>query len=280
MRLCRSGPAILPAISDAHEVRPFARARHDVVDALEVGVHRHVVHALLQIDVTEARRRLRAHAAATGERVSFTAFLVKCLADAIAEDRLLHAYRDLFGRLVLFEDVDVATLIEAERGGVAIPHVLRAAQRRSVVDLHAEIRRVQARPASSTQRSGLLMRLSTYTPGVLRRAFLRALRRVPVRLKQTAGTTLVTSIGMFGVGAGWGVGILPLHTLGLTVGAIAEAPAVVDGRVEPRELLSLTASFDHDVVDGAPAARFAQRLRARIESASALDGLVPSTARS
>ena len=38
------------------------------------------------------------------------------------------------------------------------------------------------------------------------------------------------------------------------------------GRIEPREILNLTVAFDHDVVDGAPAARFVRRLLEVIES--------------
>jgi pyruvate/2-oxoglutarate dehydrogenase complex dihydrolipoamide acyltransferase (E2) component len=52
----------------------------------------------------------------------------------------------------------------------------------------------------------------------------------------------------------------------LVVGAIARKPAVVGDRIEAREILHLTVGFDHDVVDGAPAARFVQRLTELIES--------------
>ena len=56
----------------------------------------------------------------------------------------------------------------------------------------------------------------------------------------------------------------------LIVGGIATKPAVVDGRVAPRELLQLTLALDHDVVDGAPAARFSRRLTDLIESGYSL----------
>lgn len=252
------------------EVRPFPRERYDVVDALEVGVRRHMVHALLELDVTRARRLIRDHEALTGERLSFTAFVVATVARAIDADRRLHAYRDWRGRLVLFDEVDVVTLVEAEVDAVAIPHVVRAANRRSLREIHDELRRIQAEPAASAQRSGALARLSRVTPGFLRRLFFRILRRNPRWLKRNAGTTLVTAVGMFGVGAGWAVGIVPLHTLCLTVGGVTTKPGIVDGRVEAREVLALTASFDHDVVDGAPAARFARRLRELIEGAEVL----------
>ncbi len=253
------------------ETRPFPPFRHDIVDALEVGVRRHVVHALLELDVTAARARL-ATAGPGGGKLSFTAFLVASLARAIDGDRLLHACRDWRGRLVLFDEVDVVTLVEAERGGVAIPHVLRGANRRTAVELHEELRRVQAEPRTSAQRAGALARLSRYVPGVARRAFLRLLRRSPRLMKRSAGTALVTSVGMFGTGGGWAIGIVPLHTLALTVGGVAWRPWVVEGRIEPREILPLTLSIDHDVVDGAPAARFAARLRELVERALVLEG--------
>jgi pyruvate/2-oxoglutarate dehydrogenase complex dihydrolipoamide acyltransferase (E2) component len=255
------------------EVKPFPRERHDVVDALEVGVRRHMVHALLEFDVTRARELIRARDAVAGERLSFTAFVVASLARAIDADRRLHAYRDWLGRLVLFDDVDVVTLVESEVDAVAIPHVIRAANRRSVREIHDEIRRVQAEPAASAQRSGVLVRLSALTPGFLRRSFFRILRRNPRWLKRAAGTTLVTAVGMFGMGRGWAVGIVPLHTLCLTIGGITPKPAFVDGRLEAREYLALTASVDHDIVDGAPAARFVRRLRELIEGAEVLKEL-------
>lgn len=253
--------------------RPFPRERHDVVDALAIGVRRHIVHALLELDVTRARQIIRDREAAAGERISFTAFVVASLARALDADRRLQAYRDWRGRLVVFDDVDVVTLVEPQAGSVAIPHVVRAANRRTVQDIHHEIRRIQSEPAASAQRSGWLARLSPFVPGLLRRAFLRVLRRQPGWLKRHAGTVLVTAVGMFGTGTAWGVGIVPLHTLALTVGGITRKPGVVGDRVEVREFLALTASFDHDVVDGAPAARFARTLREIVEGADVLQDL-------
>lgn len=84
-----------------------------------------------------------------------------------------------------------------------------------------------------------------------------------------AGTVSITSVGMFGGGGGWGIAPFQ-HTLCLIVGGIARKPGVVDDRVEPRELLSLTVGFDHAVVDGAPAARFLTRLVKLIQAGEGL----------
>jgi pyruvate/2-oxoglutarate dehydrogenase complex dihydrolipoamide acyltransferase (E2) component len=55
------------------------------------------------------------------------------------------------------------------------------------------------------------------------------------------------------------------------VGGTARTPAYVDDKIEPRDFLSLTIIFDHDVIDGAPAARFTRRLVELIEAGYGLD---------
>lgn len=74
---------------------------------------------------------------------------------------------------------------------------------------------------------------------------------------------------MFAAGGGWGVPLTPT-TLMVTVGGIARRPVVVGDDVETREYLSLTVTVDHDIVDGAPAARYAARLCELIEQAAGL----------
>ena len=90
----------------------------------------------------------------------------------------------------------------------------------------------------------------------------------------------VRALGMAGPRGGWGVAPAG-QSLPLVVGGIAPKPAVVYERIEPREIRDLTLAFDHDVVDGAPAARFTRRLVDLIEGAHGLhdlrgsDGRVP-----
>ncbi len=83
------------------------------------------------------------------------------------------------------------------------------------------------------------------------------------------GTVSVTAVGMFGNKALW---FVPLGgaTVLVTVGSIVERLMLKDGRPEMREHLCLTVSFNHDIVDGAPAARFVKRLSERISSGEAL----------
>jgi hypothetical protein len=62
----------------------------------------------------------------------------------------------------------------------------------------------------------------------------------------------------------------------VTVGGIATRPRYVDGELQPREVLALTISVDHGIVDGAPAARFAGRLAELIENADGLSQFRPA----
>ena len=55
------------------------------------------------------------------------------------------------------------------------------------------------------------------------------------------------------------------------MGGTAENPRVIEGRIEIREYLCLTLSFDHDIIDGAPAARFTQQFREFVEMACGLE---------
>jgi pyruvate/2-oxoglutarate dehydrogenase complex dihydrolipoamide acyltransferase (E2) component len=254
-------------------VRRFPRSRRLIVDNGRAHAKRHPMVGLIEVDVTRARELLRERKAATGEGLSFTAFVVACLSRAVAEHPEVQAYRDLWGRLVAWRDVDVclSAEVEVEGGSFPMSHVLRGANRRSVEDLHAEIRRVQRDPASSPSARMIgPAKAFLLLPGPLRAWLWRGLRRWPRQQRELAGTVGVTSIGMFGAGGGWGIPF-QVHSLNVTIGGIAERAIFVDGRVVPRELLALTLSFDHDVIDGAPAARFTARLRELLGSAFGLE---------
>jgi pyruvate/2-oxoglutarate dehydrogenase complex dihydrolipoamide acyltransferase (E2) component len=71
---------------------------------------------------------------------------------------------------------------------------------------------------------------------------------------------------MEGTGAGWGIPPSSPSICWITVGGIGTRRAIVDGEVGTREYLSLTVSFDHNMMDAAPGARFTERFKELIES--------------
>ena len=244
--------------------------RRGTVDYMRMAGRRSVVHGLVEFDVTEARLRIRAREEETGDRRSFTAFFVFCLAQALEDHPRINAYRDWRGRTVRFDEVDVNVLVERPVGGenVGVPHVVRAANRRSLQSIHDEIRRAQTTP--DERRGTRIASLGLRLPGPLRRQLWRLPQLSPRHWKRVAGTVAVTSVGMFATGGGWGISPTN-YTLQLTVGGIDRKPGFVDGEIEPREYLSVTVTVDHDVVDGAPAARFVQRLKELVEGAHGLE---------
>jgi pyruvate/2-oxoglutarate dehydrogenase complex dihydrolipoamide acyltransferase (E2) component len=254
---------------DNFTVQPFPRERLLMVDGGRFGLRKHTVHGLVEFDVTRARNRLGQHKAQTGETLSFTAFFLACLGKVIDQNKRMHAYRDWRNRLVTFDDVDVNTLFEVEVDGKKAirPHILRGVNKKTFRELHEEIRAFQKGHAASEESTFIawFVRL----PGFARRAFLWYLFKKPRLIKDYYGTVLLSSIGMFGSGGGWGLPV-PNHTLQLTLGSIARKPGVVADRVEIREYLPATISIDHDIIDGAPAARFTQRLAELLERGDGL----------
>src|SRR5512133_1864473 len=259
------------------EVPPARRGTHDFLD---LYWWKHNIYALLEVDVTDARQFIEEHEAQTGEALSFTGYLAYCLGRAVDEDKSVQAYPKGRKQLVIFDDVDVFLPVEREVGETraAIPYVIRRANHKSYLEIHREIRAFQTQPLQPD--TGIFanapapFRFLMSAPWPLPRLFVRLIRAVgrrdPTRTVRAGGTVAVTALGMAGRRGGWGLAPAGRSLL-LIVGGIARKPAVIDERVEPRDMLDLTVAFDHDVVDGAPAARFVKRLVELIESGCGLE---------
>ena len=256
----------MPDTGRDFQVVLLPKTRQAIGDMLHEGQKKHMIHGLTEVDVTRPRQIIAEHKTRTGEKLSFTAFVTTCLAQAVDENKMMHAYRGRRNKIVLFDEVDVNTQIERDLNGRkwVMPYIIRAANKKSFLEIHREIRAAQVKEvddARERKQFDLYLKL----PRFARRLFWWYLRRSPHKTKQIAGTVGVTSIGMFGRGGGWGIPITT-QTLLLTLGGISQKPGVVDGLIEVREFLSLTATIDHDIVDGAPAARFLKRLAELLES--------------
>jgi pyruvate/2-oxoglutarate dehydrogenase complex dihydrolipoamide acyltransferase (E2) component len=258
-------------------VQPFPDHRRQQVDWLDLMQRHHIFHALVEMDVTETRQSIREYRARTHEPLSLTACVVWCVAQAVDRDRRMHAYRKGRRQIVLFDDVDVAFIVERTVEGepFPIPFIIRAANRKSPEAIHQEIRHAQQAESRLAWEGVRWLPLWLALPGFLRRFVWSRLLANP-HWRRITGTVLVTAVGMFGRGPAWGIP-LTNYTLWVTVGGIARKPGVVressareNERIEVREYLSLTLSMDHDIIDGAPAARFVSHLRELIESGAGL----------
>lgn len=255
---------------DSYSMEPFPPFRQLVVDGVDLAARKHHIHGIVEVDVTEARERIRQINERTGERLSFTGFITYCCARAVDEDKHVHAYRDWRNRLIMFDDVDVSLGVERRGQGqpVVLQGIVRAANHKSVREIHDAIRELQTQELVETP-WGRWLRLYVLIPAFIRRLFFRIAQRVPKAVKSFNGTVMVTAVGMFGNTAGWGIP-LAAHTLCVTVGGIESRPVLRNGEMQDREHLCLTVTFDHDIVDGAPAARFVQRFVTLVQTGAGL----------
>ena len=65
------------------------------------------MYGLLEVDVTSAKQFIKGYQARTGELLSFTGYLILCLARAVDENKAVQAYRKGRKQLVVFDDVHV-----------------------------------------------------------------------------------------------------------------------------------------------------------------------------
>jgi 2-oxoacid dehydrogenases acyltransferase (catalytic domain) len=236
---------------------------------------RNRVYGLVEIDVTKAREIIASHKEKTGEKLSFTGWVIKCIAEAVTEHPEIQGLKKGKNDVVVFDDVDVSLTIERKLRSqlIPLPHVIRKANEKSFKQIHEEIRTAQNTEIRGDLIGGeklprsveIFLRL----PGFLRKVGWWKLRRDPFLKKQLMGTVGVTSIGTVGPGTGF-VLMIGFHSLEFGIGGILERMGS-DGKL--KQFLCLTVMLDEDVSYGAPAMRFVSTLGQLMENGFALDSL-------
>lgn len=229
---------------------------------------KNAIHCITQIDVSKPRRIIRDHFETTDEKISFTAYIVKCFAEAIKDHPKLNSF--IKGkRLIVLDDININVLIEREIDGEKIPEPLglQKVQEKTVQQITSEIRRAQQ---NKSQELGSLAKTTwiKHIPIFLLRAFIKIADR-NITMAKRYGKIAVTAVGMNSKSASW---FIPhgTATVMLTVGSFENKVVEIDDQFVTREHLCLTASFDHEIVDGSPAGRFMKRFAEITESGAYL----------
>ena len=179
--------------------------------------------------------RMAEAARAEGVKLTFLPFVVKAVVAALRKHPKLNATMDeAAGELVLHHRYDLG-IASATEAGLVVP-VLRGADRRSLLDVAREIERLAADTKAGKVRPDDLGR-STFTItslGALGGLFATPILNVPE------------------------VGILGLHRMRPT-------PVVRDGQVVVRDVMHVSVTCDHRVVDGHEAAAFAYEVIRHLE---------------
>jgi pyruvate dehydrogenase E2 component (dihydrolipoamide acetyltransferase) len=178
---------------------------------------------------------LRGQFKAAGEEApSYTDFLVKLSASALAQHPLLNASWT-GDRISLSGGIHVGVAVDTE-AGLLVP--------------------VLGDVAGMT-----LRQIAAKSRDLAARARQRQLRAEEMQ----GGTFTITNLGAFGIDAFTPIINYPQCAI-LGVGRIGPRPAAVNGQVVVRERVVLSLTFDHRIVDGAPAARFLQALARLVEN--------------
>jgi len=167
-------------------------------------------------------------------QASYTDMLVKATAQALREHPIINS--TLEGEQIkVFEDINVGVAVATEKG-LVVP-VIHNADRMSLSDIG----------------SALKLLVEKTREGKLTKEDL------------TGGTFTITNLGMYGVDVFIPI-INPPETAILGVGRVSEKPVVVNNEITTKPTMHLSLSFDHRIVDGAPAAQFLQKVKQILES--------------
>ena len=195
---------------------------------------------VMEIDMTEVvalrRRRLAVWEREFGVRISLTDMLTFTVA------RTLRVFPDLNARLEgkeihVLEDIHLGVAV-ATPEGLIVP-VIRHADQRTLAGIAQQSAQLadkaQARRLSLDEVSG--------------------------------GTFTLTNLGSYGIELFTPLVNYPQCAI-LGIGRVADRPVVVPGHIAVRSMMYVSLSFDHRIIDGAPAAMFLQQLKERLETLS------------
>ena len=257
-----------------YTLQSFPSSRILTMDGGKIGMMKHHVKALIEVDVTESRKKIAIRKAESGQKISFMSWMLKCIAQAISEHKEVHAIKKGSNKAVIYNDIDISILVEKKVDGtlVPLPLVIRNVNSRGITDIYNEIEKAKEQTIEDGKnyvieqnREKEPIKLFTLLPQFIRLFLWKIILKNPHRMKRMMGTVVVTSIGMSGRVYGWAIPY-SFFPVCFALGSIMKKPGVVNDSIEIREYLGITILVDHDVIDGAPAARFVSRLSEIIEN--------------
>ena len=226
-----------PALQQAAEVIAMDGIRGIIAERMTLSVQTNASVTLhTEVDATafvELRGMLNDKLQAREVSLTYTDLLVKVVANALGEHPRLNATLTDEG-IHLLPEINIGVAVALE-DGLVVP-VVRNADKARLSDISGQVKDFAERARSNQ-----------LTPGELQ-----------------GGTFTITNLGNFGVDAFTPI-INPPESAILGVGRILKKPVVHEDEIVVRSMLTLSLTFDHRVVDGAPAAQFLQTVAGYIQ---------------
>jgi pyruvate dehydrogenase E2 component (dihydrolipoamide acetyltransferase) len=191
----------------------------------------------IDIDMTEAiilRKKLNEFIKSDGIKVSYNDILMKVAAKAVELYPLINStYQG--EKIKIFKNVNFGLAVGLENG--LIVTVVKQVNKKSIMEIaEANIKNIEKVKINKLLESDI-----------------------------SGGTITLSNLGMFGINNFTAI-INPPESCILAVGGIIEKPVVVDRKIVIRDIMNITGSFDHRVIDGALGAAFLQRIKTILEN--------------
>ncbi|MHA2250934.1 MAG: 2-oxo acid dehydrogenase subunit E2 [Candidatus Kariarchaeaceae archaeon] len=261
-----------------YTVKSFPPNRQLLAETYDFFLKKHYMTGYIEVDVTEGKKIIDSYELKDGNKISFTSWITKCLSNTIEEFPQFNSFRKGRNKLIQFDDIDIIVMVEREINDNKIPiaHSIRRTQDKDLIEISDEIRKTQTKSVS--EKDQLLdqdnkAKYFQFLPKFLRSILMKRYVNNPFVIKKNGGLIVITSIGMFVDIPGWIGGFGGLTTLNLSIGGIHPKLVKLDDQIIEKQFLNITISFDHDILDGGPAARFTQRFVNYLESAAFLKDL-------
>ena len=231
------GPAIPPGLPDPSRVEPLSGMRRSIAQNMRNSLSNAAqLSYFLDVDVTEAQRLRREAARESGATITMASVLIKACATALERVPALNSVL-VDGNVMYFDEVNMGVAVALD-DGLIVP-VLRGVQGLSVAEIAAGVRDLSER-ARAGRLGGADISGGTFTISVL------------------------------GVVDGFTPILNPPQNALLGVGRGVQKPVARGGEVVIREMMTLSLTGDHQVIDGAIAAAFFRRLQQLVERPAAL----------
>ena len=226
-----------PALEQATEVISMDGIRGIIAERMTLSLQTNASVTLhTEVDATafvELRGMLNEKLQAREVSLTYTDLLVKVVANALGEHPRLNATLTDEG-IHLLPEINIGVAIALE-DGLVVP-VVRDADKARLSEVSTQVKDFAERARSNQ-----------LTPGELQ-----------------GGTFTITNLGNFGIDAFTPI-INPPESAILGVGRILKKPVVHEDEIVVRSMLTLSLTFDHRVIDGAPAAQFLQTVSGYIQ---------------
>jgi pyruvate/2-oxoglutarate dehydrogenase complex dihydrolipoamide acyltransferase (E2) component len=268
-----------------YNVKPFPIDRQWTSELFDQLPKKHYMTGLFEVNVTTGLTLIREYETKTGERISTTGWIVKCISESVRKFPQCNVFRYGMNKIVQFDDIDIGLMIEREsdEGPKVIQYVIRKCQEKDLLTISREIRAAAQKKIISKEKKTLKKPLKArlfdgivlhIVPKWIRQHLIAHQLADPFWVKKMTGLAFVSSVGMFTNTPVWPISFGGIATIWFAIGSITKRLVKVGTDIVEQDFMQITGALDHTLFDGGPAARYQAYFVQLVESGFGLHDLI------